>query len=375
MADSSCIHVDTPWIPLQDYIPDLQGSWIDPGFPFFDAPFVHEHQQAESFDPSQTTPDQLQTQGEPASLLFHLDSSLHVPIPSTTTGPSSSYRDQEYDEILGPTVPRLHGGQWNGQGAGSASSPREASGILMPSGNDLDAGDPARLDCFNIDNGLFVDPQRTWLSPSSLGISPHGYPQASGATNAVIPGGDFLNVTAEQHRTLEATFNQISELAVPPLTGLLDLELSQQGTNHYQQCEDQPMSIKDGLLDKALPDTVPDHNGCFVMTQKAQSDRPDISSSAIVETHERTKESAPILVPTARTAIAKTTRRPKAPNANLTLADGLGKFATSRVRKAFSEDRRQEVAMTRRVGACFRCRVAKVTVCSFGRHHTQISMC
>ena len=334
--------------------------------------------QAEFIDPSQSFPistlDELQTQGNPASLLFHLDPSLHVPIPSAITGPSSSYRGQEYDENLGHTVPRFNDGQWNGQGAGLTSSPPEASRIFIPSTTRSNTGDPGRVDYLNTENGLFVDPQGTWLSPSSLEISSKGYPQASEAANIAISGREFLDVNAEQNRTLEATFNQISELAVPPLAGLLDLELPQQGTNDYQQCDGEAHSTKNAWFNVALPDTVPDHNGYLVMTQKAQSDRLHISPSTITDNSETTKESAPTLVPTRYTVVAKTSRREKAPNANLTLADGLGKFATSRVRKAFSENRRQEVAMTRRIGACFRCKVAKVTVRSFGKHHTQIRM-
>ena len=372
------LHVDTSWTAGQDHLPSQQGTWFDAGFPFLDAPFLDEHAQAEFIDPSQSVPistlDELQTLGDPASLLFYLDPSLHVPIPSAVIGPSSSHRGQEYDEILGNTAPRFYDGQWNGQGAGSTSSPPQASRILIPSTTRSDAADPGRVDYFNTENGLFVDPQGTWLSPSSLEISSKGYPQASEAANIVMSGREFPDVNAEQNRTLEASFNQISELAVPPLAGLLDLELLQQGTEDYQQCDDEAHSTKNAWFNIALPDTVPDHNGYLVMTQKAQSDRPHINPNIVMKNSETTKEFAPTLVPTRYTTVAKTSRRQKAPNANLTLADGLGKFATSRVRKAFSEDRRQEVAMTRRVGACFRCKVAKVTVRSFGKHHTQISM-
>ena len=45
-----------------------------------------------------------------------------------------------------------------------------------------------------------------------------------------------------------------------------------------------------------------------------------------------------------------------------TLQSGIGKFHTGRSRKPFSKDRKVEVALTRARGACFRCKVSRITV-------------
>lgn len=48
--------------------------------------------------------------------------------------------------------------------------------------------------------------------------------------------------------------------------------------------------------------------------------------------------------------------------AHFTLQSGISKFHTAMPRKKFSNDRRKEVAATRQAGACFRCRMWKITV-------------
>jgi hypothetical protein len=71
-----------------------------------------------------------------------------------------------------------------------------------------------------------------------------------------------------------------------------------------------------------------------------------------------------VLVSSRPVASKSTGSRPPAKDAKapFTLQSSISKFHTARPRKRFSKDRRKEVAATRQAGACFRCRLWKITV-------------
>ena len=62
-------------------------------------------------------------------------------------------------------------------------------------------------------------------------------------------------------------------------------------------------------------------------------------------------------------------RRSRKPSAGVrkttptfSMKDGMSKFAVNRARRQFTPERRKEVALTRKLGACFACKLWKVTV-------------
>ncbi|KAL8859330.1 MAG: hypothetical protein Q9178_004268 [Gyalolechia marmorata] len=151
---------------------------------------------------------------------------------------------------------------------------------------------------------------------------------------------------------------EILDFQLTSFETLLGLENLQQGIEQHRDSVGNADSGQNISLGQKVPGAMPD-SGDHTMGNDEESSQPGNTGRNITQESSSTStvELAPIPA-----AMTKAPRRAMAPNADLTLANGMGKFATSRIRKAFSKARRQEVARTRQVGACFRCKVAKVTV-------------
>ena len=329
------------WVEQNDQICDEEQHGIEPGFPFlfdFDASFIDGYSQADNCNPGQSV--SVSNHG----VLQSLD---------------------EMQSTLGHTPPWVNGDQWMAQGAASTSSTRYDHPAPMSSNTRPNIGKPASFEPFNLYSGsheanAFVEPNNTWISPSSLQITGKPLEDACAPTSH----HDFHGVAAKPNEVLEPIFDQRAELAIPPFTGLLDLEAPQQGIEASQDPIDYTESALKFWLGGAIPDAALDQGSRTLVSYEIGNDLPGTNQNLSIGTAKSANKYAAILAPVASTAITKADRRPKAPNADLTLANALGKFATSRSRKPFSKDRRQEVAMTRQIGACFRCKIAKVTVCS-----------
>ena len=359
------------WIEPIDQLCDEEQPGAEPAFPFlfdFDASFIDGYSRAEDCNHGQSV--SVSTHGilQPITTLPksypHVD---RADLPSVVSAiPSTiSLSPKRVHSTLRDTLHWVNGDQWRAHGTASTSNTRYDHHAPMSSDFCPAIGEPAGLELFNPDSGsdevgAFVDPNNTWISPPSLQIAA----KIAGAARTPKSHHDFHTGAAQSNPVLEPIFDQQSGLAIPPFARLLDLEASQQGFEASQGPDNYTESELKSWFDGAIPDAILDQSSRTLVSYETGNDLPSTSQDLEVETSRTTNEHEAILAPVASTAITKAGRRRKAPNADLTLLKATGKFATSRLRKPFSKERRQEVALTRQIGACFRCKVAKVTVCS-----------
>ncbi len=341
---------DDLWATQQDFVLDEQLEWVEPRFPLvFDTPFNEGHGQTvdSGFDLEAFFGNTENLPGFPPTS----DSSAVISTNATTLGATSSCHGQAYDTSTNPL-------SWVN---GSQQAVHEAS--LAPSVYDT-CHVPVHF--FDTYGGLgelngFVETNNESVSVSSLEHIPRSYSQVSDAVRIPTSGQVDTDANTEQYGMLRPINPEVLDLQFASFENLLGHEKFQHGTEQHRDLVEHASSGQNIWLGQKVSGATPDSSDHTVGTDEGSCQSGDTGRNKTQEiSSTSTIELAPIPA-----AMTKARRRSTAPNADLTLANGMGKFATSRIRKAFSKDRRQEVARTRQVGACFRCKVAKVTVRPF----------
>lgn len=356
---------DDSWIARQDYALDGEPYWVESEHPSI--PFIQAYNEWVGFDRGQEslvgTLEDIGNLENVPSFPPNIDASTLVSVDATNPNPTGSSLHQTY-HTSGETLPWTNGSQW---GVHEAASPQMAHGTYhapLLSNPRHGVVEPDRLEFFNPYRGLwesdgFMEPSSRWVPLASLGSTPRGYPQVSEVASISTSRQDYQDITAEQTEMLRPVDAQLPEPPFPSIADLPEFNTPQQGTDPYKGSA---YSTQKVWLGGITSDATPHFEDHTAVNHETSYQPRGTSKNATNETSISINDLASNLVPVACTAITEATRRSKAPNADLTLVIGGGKPAASKVRKAFSKGRRQEVAGTRQVGAYFRCRLAKDTV-------------
>lgn len=335
----------------------MQGSSLDGGSDWIEPDpfnrFIEGSNQAGDVDPVQAAfagylhvPPNL---GAFPSFALNSYASTRHSINAYTVNAVSSSRDRAYT-TPGDTLHSLSGSQWGADGSGSVpSAPHVYHAPVLPNfGHSI--VEPVSLAYVNPYGGLgesdaFLGSWNRWESSPPLNLAPCGEPQGQEASYVSTCGQNSQDATAEQTEIRQQIDSHLRDRAFPSFVDLQGTDVFLQGNKPYQTSDhaDITHNVRLGQVSLGAMPNLEDHS-----SQNPKTTYPNAS--------------APILNSVPSRKVTKARRQQKPPTAD---PASVIKKPKPRKRKATSDDRRQDVALSREVRACFRCRVAKVRCLSF----------